>query len=253
MMSIFPEKRKQQDTVTPANAGVQPEASGRDALDSGVRWNDKDEASSKQHRFDKFARRLAASMIEAIRVSLAVFSSPDKDRWPATRLLDYLKGAEGLAREMLREIAMKIFISPAVFRKRSKQGEVMPTAKEAETAPCFRLGVKAKKDNSPGTDDDPHKQSAGADAPSYAQRSEETASSIFQQRLNALNDVLAHPGKHGARMARALYREQHGKGQRLLAKSPNDVLLDKIARALFVSDRAELQLLHADVMAHDTS
>ena len=228
----------------------------------------------KPHRFDKFALRLAASMIAAIRVSLAVFSSPDKERWPTCRLLEYLKGAEDLARDMLREIAAKIFISPQKLRKRSKQGRVTPSAIPADYAPYFRLGVKAGKDNSPVAENAsetcvPLSRFAGEgsgeraadldarplDPPPAAGRGRRASDneSLFQNRLSALEDVLAHPGKHAARMARALYRAEHGSGARLLAKSPDDRLLENITRAFITRDSAELSALHADVMAHDTS
>ena len=215
----------------------------------------------KKHRFDKFARRLAANMITAIRVSLSVFTSPDKERWPANRLLDYLKGAEDLARDMLREIAVKIFISPATLRKRSKQGAFITAGFEHNRAPYFRLGVKTAKLDSPEDADkgalgrspersepEGHTSNAQAQVPEL-QRG--LAPSKFEQRLNALNDVLAHPGKHAARMARALYRAEHGRGQRLIAKSPDDMLLDKINSALdahHCSDGSALAAIHQQIM-----
>ena len=223
-------------------------------------------ASSKQHRFDKFALRLAANMITAIRVGLSVFSSPDKDRWPANRLLDYLKGAEALARDMLREIAANIFISPATLRKRSKQGAFITAGFEHNRAPYFRLGVKAVKLDSPEDADkealgrspersepEGHTSDAQAQVPEL-QRG--LAPSKFEQRLNALNDVLAHPGKHAARMARALYRAEHGPGQRLIAKSPDDMLLDKINSALdahHCGNGEEFARLHIQAVPFDSS
>ena len=106
-------------------------------------------SNQKPHRFDKFALRMAEGMITAIRVTLGVFSSPDKERWPFARLLDHLKGAESLARDMLREIAAKISVSPAKFRKRSKQGQVTLGVKPADCTPYFRLGVKPAEPDSP--------------------------------------------------------------------------------------------------------
>ncbi len=267
-MSIFPEWAKSKEAVTPAKAGVQSSEPENNALDSSVRWNDNDGSSSKAHkpkphRFDTFALRMAAGMITAIRVSLAVFSSPDKERWPTCRLLDYLKGAEGLARDMLREIALKIFISPAKLRKRSEQGQVIPAANPAEYGPYFRLGVKPAKEDSPehdaqelSRDSGEYEQGDSADAPSYAQRSEEAASSILDKRRQALEDVLTHPGKHAARMARVLYRADHGPGERLLAKSETDHWLDAVNGMLsahLAGDADGFAAMMADAPALDTS
>ena len=214
----------------------------------------------KKHRFDKFALRLAANMITAIRVSLSVFSSPDKDRWPTCRLLDYLKGAEALARDMLREIAVKIFISPATLRKRSKQGAFITAGFEHNRAPYFRLGVKTAKLDSPEDADkgalgrspersEPERHTSNAQA-QVPELQRGLAPSKFEQRLNALNDVLAHPGKHAARMARALYRAEHGPGQRLKARSEDDCLLDAMNAAIaahLAGDAAGFAREHAAV------
>ena len=221
-MSIFPAYAKCRSAPHKQGAGAGAAASAANST------------KHKEHRFDKLAKRIAANMITAIRVSLSVFSSPDKERWPATQLLDFLKGAEDLAREMLREIALKIFISPVKLRKRSKQGEVTSATNRAEYAPYFRLEVKAKKLDSPEEENaetlgrsPEHSEPEGHTSNAQAQRPGKAriAASKFKQRLAALEDVLAHPGKHGARMSRALYREAHGGGERLVAMSEDDVLI----------------------------
>ena len=89
---------------------------------------------------------MAEGIITAIRVTLGVFSSPDKERWPFPRLLDHLRGAETLAREMLREIAAEISIIPGKLRERRNEGSA-PPAPSPERAPCFRLGVKPCHDD----------------------------------------------------------------------------------------------------------
>ena len=195
---------------------------------------------SKPHRFDKFARKVGESMIEAIRVTISVFSSPDKERWPAVKLLVYLKGAEELARDMLREIAEKIFVYPPPARAAAAvERSLRPETEGAIRAPYFRLGVKPEKDNSPETRDapatlGPSPEAADAAEPegrtsnAQAQRPGEagTAASTIEKRISALEDVLTHPGKHAARMARAIYRAEHEDGTRLIARSYNELMLD---------------------------
>ena len=69
------------------------------------------------------------------------------------------------------------------------------------------------------------------DSPSAAGRGKRGSEGEFQNRLAALQDVLAHPGKHAARMARALYRKEHDAPKvRLVAKSEQDMILVHIAR-----------------------
>ena len=63
--------------------------------------------------------------------------------------------------------------------------------------------------------------------------------------------MLAHPGKHAARMARALYRAEHETGGRLIAKSPDDRLLDNINDAIAAFERGDgenVARLHAKVI-----
>ena len=227
-----------------------------------------------QHRFDKFARRVAGTLLEAICTTLAVFSSPDKDRWPAEKLLGYLKSAEEMARGMLREIAAKITILPGKARERAGQMPV-PPGPSPERAPYFWLGVKAAKDEAPGDEVEKvemcaspsrlregdrgggHPNAVTAPSPLTPLPSdgrggrEPDNDTLFQSRLAALQDVLAHPGKHAARMARALYRAAHEAGGRLTAKPPDDLLLDRVNRALsahFRGDAREAARLHKLVL-----
>ena len=77
------------------------------------------------------------------------------------------------------------------------------------------------------------------------------APSTYDKRLLALQDVLAHPGKHAARMARALYRAAYEPGGRLLARSPDEILLDRMNAALDAHQRAdgdEVARFHALVL-----
>ena len=205
---------------------------------------------------------MAADMIFAIRTALQVFSLPDKDRWTMGRLLHQLRGAEDLAREMLREIAMKISISPAKFRERTKQGVFTPAENIPRSAPYFRLGIKAAKPDSPEGENElsrasgEHKQATSADAPSQTQSGEEAASSTLEKRRQALEDVLAHPGKHAARMARALYRAEHGPGERLIAKDEDDILLDTVIHGIDAFERGDnrtLRKVHSKIVPADTS
>ena len=216
----------------------------------------------KPHRFDKFAQRMAASMIEAIRVTLLVFSTPDKERWPAAKLLDYLKSAEEMARDMLREIAAKIFITPATVRERTVQGALTTAASAQDRAPYFRLGIMRDDRPSPVTEQNlpntlgrspEQSEPVGHTSNAQAQRlgAAGIAASSTDKRLSALQDVLQHPGKHAARMARALYRAEHEKAGRLIAKSANDMLLARVNAAIAAhlrGDGAEVARLHGQVL-----
>ena len=217
-------------------------------------------ASSKTHRFDKFARKLAGSMLAALRETLSVFDLPDKDRWPTEKLLNCLKAGEELAREMLTEIAAKIYIFPAKLRER-REAESAPreisTSSKPRT-PLFKLFAPEPKER-PFAVDVPNQpesvplsrfagegsgvRAAESDAlaadsgdelpdpPPAAGRGRRGSESLFDRRLAALEDVLAHPGKHAARMARALYRKEHDAPKaRLVAKSEQDMILVHIAR-----------------------
>ena len=204
-------------------------------------------------------------MLAAIRTTLSVFSSPDKERWPTCRLLDLLKGAEDLAREMLREIASKITILPGKAYERAGQAPVPPQPPN-DHAPYFRLGVAREdapigvwvgedsEESSLSREGGEHEQGEGADAPSQTQSGEETASSTLEARLQALGDVLAHPGKHAARMARALYRAEHEAGGRLLAKCPDEAMLDAMNQMIGAfqrKDGAEFDALYGNLPKYE--
>ena len=205
---------------------------------------------------------MAEGMITAIRVTLGVFSSPDKERWSFARLLDHLRGAETLAREMLREIAAEISIIPGMFRGRRKTGGV-PPAPSLDQSPYFRLGVMPVEEEDPKSCHpgraairDPETQPVNLEhlgpgsAPCGLGRDDEVES-MFERRLNALEDVLTHPGKHAARMARALYRSEHETGGRLITKSPDDRLIDNINDAIAAFERGDddnVARLHAKVI-----
>ena len=259
-MSIFPDDTRRM----PAEYdGAEPRA-GSPERDPSRREAERG-PNQKPHRFDKFALRIASGMITAIRVTLGVFSSPDKERWPFARLLDHLRGAESLAREMLREIAEKIFIVPGKVCEQ-KTSPTAPPVPSPERTPYFRLGVIRKSldeesvschsGRSEAETRDPEAQPANPEhlgpgsAPCGLGR-DDTNENMFKRRLNALEDVLAHPGKHGARMARALYRAENETGGRLIAKSPDDRLLDNINDAIAAFERGDhdnVARLHAKVI-----
>ena len=291
-MSIFPDyaKRKGDDCDgAEPRASASPERANGQGPGAGAAASAANSAEHKEHRFDKFARKIAGPMLGAIRTALQVFSLPEKDRWDMGRLLNQLKGAEELAREMLRAIAAKITILPVKARA-GAFARPTPPEPSPNRVPCFRLGVKAAKLNSPEGESElsrvsgEYKQGAGADAPSKTQSGEETASSItvktapspltpsqclrspptgrggrdtessIANRLAALEDVLAHPGKHAARMARALYRAAHAPGGCLFVRSPDEMLLDRINAAHDAHHRGdgdEVARLHALVLEPD--
>ena len=99
------------------------------------------------HRFDKFARKLAGSMLAALRETLSVFDLPDKDRWPTEKLLNYLKAGEELAREILTEIAAKIYIFPAKLRERRECGSARASVtSDKPRTPLFKLFAPEPKE-----------------------------------------------------------------------------------------------------------
>ena len=253
-MSIFPEYADRKKHALAKHDGAEPRAGSPERDPSRSEAERGSNKNSKPHRFDKFALRIASGMITAIRVTLGVFSSPDKERWPFARLLDHLRGAETLTREMLREIAAEISITPAKLRERRNVDIVVPRP-SPERAPCFRLGVNSHHDEMNEASSVPLSRFAGEgsgeraadsgarplDPPPASGRGRRgsDAESLFQRRIAALEDVLAHPGKHGARMARALYRAEHETGGRLITKSPDDRLIDNINDAIAAFERGD--------------
>ena len=198
-------------------------------------------------------------MLEAIRVTLSVFSTPDKDRWSMSKLLAYVKGAEELAREMLREIAESIFVYPAMARMRV---DVVATASSVPEmrVPYFRLGVEREVEHQdspachPGREAtrDPASQGADSDilgpgsAPARIARGlgrddNSETESLFSRRITALEDVLAHPGKHAARMARALFRAANQARSRLTLKTGEDLLLDRMTQMIGAHERGDAE------------
>ena len=196
----------------------------------------------KTHPFTKLANTLVADLWAGVRTVLEVFSHDSAKAWPAAKLLTYLKGAEELAREALIEIAETLFVYPVPDRERS--AVQAPSEPASMRTPLFRLGVAAPRIDennefsSPNDNDRPEtlrwSQSISPErdpcearsADSGSNKNEETATSTVKNRIAALEDVLADPGRHAARMARALYRSAEGKGQRLMARSEHDLLLD---------------------------
>ena len=136
-MSIFPDyaKRKGNDCD-----GAEPRAQRTGEAGTAASKTHK----HKPHRFDKFARKIAGPMLGAIRTALQVFSLPDKDRWDMGRLFNQLKGAEDLARDMLRAIAAKITILPGKARA-GQATSPAPRERSAPRAPCFRLFVEGNE------------------------------------------------------------------------------------------------------------
>ena len=80
--------------------------------------------------------------------------------------------------------------------------------------------------------------------------------SLFDRRIDALEDVLAHPGRHGARMARALYRAEHEGGAQLSVSSDIGLLMDRVNHDIDHHGRAstdDFARLHDWVMNYDSS
>ena len=104
----------------------------------------------KPHRFDTFAKKLAEPMMAAVRGALEVFSGDDRYHWPMKQLFGQLRLAEELARDMLREIAGKLFVSPMKRRIRNVSNVPVSPQNAEPRAPYFRLGLKIK--NSPNAE-----------------------------------------------------------------------------------------------------
>ena len=198
-MSIFPDHTHpnpaKHDGAEP-RAIASPEGANAQGAGAGAAASAANSTEHKLHRFDKFALRIASGMITAIRVTLGVFSSPDKERWPFARLLDHLRGAETLAREMLREIAAEISIIPGKLRERRKQEVLVSGGQSRNPKPYFRLGVSQLSRTSGES-----KLGAGADAPSQAKRSEETASSTNEKKCALSPDPSPANRERGTRTA----------------------------------------------------
>lgn len=203
-------------------------------------------------------------MLHAIALTLSVFDRPEKDRWPYQRLLTFLKSAEEMARDMLCEIAERLHVVASPVRV-SAQREPSQTSSNrmGARAPYFRLGVSALENNTGDADEtgcsaeqsefESHIIAAQAQVPasSEEQHRAQTANAAgkLQNRLTALEDVLANPGKHAARMARAQHRRAHGiKGGHLAVKDDDDVILD-FANRVLVDSLYDAKQLEIETMA----
>lgn len=216
----------------------------------------------KPHRFDTFAKKLAAPMMAAVRGALEVFSGDHRYHWPMKHLFGQLRMAEDLARDMLREIAGKLFVSPLKMRIRSVFNTPASVTEPQIRAPYFRL--ESEIQNSPDADKPPFEveRLASDSAPERLDRDHTTQMppSKFETRLAALDDVLAHPGKHAARMARALYRADNEASGRLTVKSEDDLLIDNINEMISAHETGDAdtfathyKAVHPHIPADDTS
>ena len=218
---------------------------------------------SKTHRLDHFAKTIAAPFVSAVRGLLGVFEAREGAVWPLSDLLGQLRAAEALARDMLREIAARLTVLPRNGRAQSGVIKDMGKADGLPT-PRFRLGIAKKTEPHdasqsfchPGHDEArdaaPQPTLPASDAPSPDDR----ALSLFDRRIDALEDVLAHPGRHGARMARALYRAEHESAERLSVSSDIGLLMDRVNHDMDHHGRAstdDFARLHDWVMNYDSS
>ena len=199
-------------------------------------------------------------MIEAIRVTLSVFDKPDKDRWPMSKLIAYVKGAEELAREMLHEIAESIFVYPTKAKVRAAAVGAPASSVPEMRVPYFRLGMEREVEHQDSPACHPGREATRDPASQYAESNllgpgsapariarglgrddNSESASLFSRRIAALEDVLAHPGKHAARMARALYRAANQARGRLTLKTGEDLLLDRMTQMITAHERGDAE------------
>ena len=221
---------------------------------------------SKTHRLDHFAKTIAAPFVSAVRGLLGVFEAREGAVWPLSDLLGQLRAAEALARDMLREIAARLTVLPRKVCARMGDVRNFEGMSRSSTL-CFRLGIAKKlnaQDNTasfchPGHDearDAVLKSPPPEDLIGRSPSPDDRALSLFDRRLEALEDVLAHPGRHGARMARALYRAEHESAERLSVSSDIGLLMDRVNYDIVHHDRAntdDFARLHDWVMNYDSS
>ena len=185
-----------------------------------------------EHRFTKLARRVAADLWEGVKLSLSTLTHESTQLWTAERLMRFLEGAEDLAREALRTVAAKLHVFERAVPER-KRARPAATPSSDRTV-LFKLGVDAAPQSInagktiPGNNSE---QTQRARAYPSRQAGEDRAARRLENRLSALQDVFDHPGKHAARMARALHREScETAGKRLTLKDDDDILLDHAGR-----------------------
>ena len=218
---------------------------------------------SKAHTLDFFAKKIAAPFVSAVRGLLGVFEAREGAVWPLSDLLGQLRAAEALARDMLREIAAKLTVLPRKVCERMGEPKGVVKA-DGPLPPCFRLGIAKKTDAQDSTDVSCHPghDEARDAAPqptipgSGTPSAEDRPLGQFDRRIDALEDVLAHPGRHGARMARALYRAEHESAERLSVSSDIGLLMDRVNHDMDHHGRAstdDFARLHDWVMNYDSS
>ena len=201
------------------------------------------------HRLDLFARKFAAPMLDAVRSVLEVFCGESRYRWSMEQLLGQLRLAEDIARDMLRELAGQLFVFPMEEPGCSMSNPPAQTRKSVQCIPSFRLGVRTTKclilevtppENCQATVGEAELPSSETEELSIGSVTTDfgpegipfNSTSKLETHLAALDNVLEQPGKHAARMARALYRAKHEGARRLFVKHDDELLLDSIDEKL---------------------
>ena len=219
------------------------------------------------HRFTELAQKTVADLWAGVRVTLDAMRHESAKAWPAAKLLNYLKSAEELAREALMVIAEKLHVIPIAVRARAISAD--PPKPGGPRGPLFRLGiaVTVAEEAAPTSDDSQNTMGRSnnpergpCEAQSADTGSNKTAGpapSIYDKRLAALEDVLTDPGRHAARMARALYcRENDITGGRLNLKDDDGLMLDQVntlVDALITGDADTFDTLRGDIPFLDSS
>lgn len=216
------------------------------------------------HRFTELAQKQASVLWAGVRVTLEAMRHDSAKAWPTRKLLNYLESAEELAREALMVVAEKLHVTPVPIRIRNVPDKA-PKA-TGVGAPLFRLGIAERSpavssgeliDASSNEEwrslnDSPERnpyESHHTDKRSSQHI--ETTPSTYENRIAALEDVLGDPGRHAARMARALYRQANDiTGTRLNLKNDDEVMLDQVhalADALIAGNAKAFDNLRRDI------
>ena len=211
------------------------------------------------HRFTELAQKTAADLWAGVRVTLDAMRHESAKAWPAAKLLNYLKGAEELVREALIVVAEKLNVIPVTVRERSIPAD--PPKPGGPRGPLFRLGIAvtvAEEESESTLGRSPERGPCEAQsADTGSNKTAGPAPSIYDKRLAALEDVLTDPGRHAARMARALYRRENDiTGGRLNLKDDDGLMLDQVNTlmdALITGDADTFDTLRGDIPFLDSS
>ena len=199
----------------------------------------------------------------AVRGALEVFSGDDRYHWPMKQLFGQLTtGRRARPRHAARDCRQAVCLADEETCTEMIHMRRFRRKTQSPRAPYFRLGLETKSNPIAETCHPGQARRAQSRDPENPPSDKtQLPPSKFETRLAALDDVLTHPGKHAARMARALYRADNEASQdRSPSKAKTIYLIDNINAMIAAHEAGDAdtfakhyELVHPHIPVDDTS